>query len=125
MPRADEPIETAAAPKSGQDHLSPKLVSQFRKQLTKGEDVVDPKTWAGSIPAAFGIAPRVRIGANRWFNLLWLIPIGWCLLLLGIAAAQDLRGLPGVQEFIRAIRAPASPLRSRRPCRRGCASSTS
>ena len=101
MPRADEPIKTAAAPKSGQDHLSPKLMSQFRKRLTKGEDIVDPNTWAGSIPAASGIAPRLRIGANRWFNLVWLLPIGWCLLLLGIATAQYLRGLPGVEDFVR------------------------
>ena len=34
----------------------------FRSQLTTGEDVVDPQTWAGSIPQVQGIAPRVRIG---------------------------------------------------------------
>jgi methionine sulfoxide reductase catalytic subunit len=75
-------------------------VSDFREQLTKGKDVVDPKTWAGAIPAAFGIAPRVRIGAKRWFNLLWLLPIGWGVLLVAVAAAQYLRGLPEVQAFI-------------------------
>ena len=42
------------------------MAMQFREKLTKGKDVVDPKNWAGAIPAAFGIAPRVRIGANRW-----------------------------------------------------------
>jgi len=88
-------------PTPGRDRLSPKSVSELREQLTKGEDVVDPKTWAGSIPAAFGIAPRLRIGARRWFNLLWLLPIGWGLLLLGVAAAHWLRGLPAVEEFVR------------------------
>jgi len=88
-------------PTPGRDRLSPKSVSELRDQLTKGEDVVDPKTWAGSIPAAFGIAPRLRIGARRWFNLLWLLPIGWGLLLLGVAAAHWLRGLPAVEEFVR------------------------
>jgi thiosulfate reductase cytochrome b subunit len=75
-------------------------VSEFREKLTKGKDVVDPKTWAGAFPAAFGIAPRVRIGANRWFNLLWLLPIGWGALLVAVAAAQHLRELPEVQAFI-------------------------
>ncbi len=45
------------------------LVS-FRTQLTVGEDIVDPLTWAGSVWVAHGIAPRVRVGRTRWFNLL-------------------------------------------------------
>src|SRR5579871_983321 len=88
-------------PPSGRDGLSPKSVSDLREELTKGENIVDPNTFAGSIPAAFGIAPRLRIGAKRWFNLLWLLPIGWALLLLGVAAAQYLRGLPAVEELVR------------------------
>jgi DMSO/TMAO reductase YedYZ molybdopterin-dependent catalytic subunit/thiosulfate reductase cytochrome b subunit len=85
----------------GRDRVSPKAVNELREKLTKGEDVVDPKTWAGSIPAAFGIAPRLRIGASRWFNLLWLLPIGWGFLLLGVAAAHYLRGVPAVEAFVR------------------------
>lgn len=104
-----EPIEMAdrtkkpppvPPPASGTPPVSPEAVGEFRERLTKGKDVVDPKTWAGAIPAAFGIAPRVRIGANRWFNLLWLVPIGWALLLVAVAAAQYLRELPEVQAFI-------------------------
>jgi methionine sulfoxide reductase catalytic subunit len=87
-------------PASGTPHASADAVSDFREKLTKGKDVVDPKTWAGAIPAAFGIAPRIRIGANRWFNLLWLLPIGWGVLLVAVAAAQYLRGLPEIQAFI-------------------------
>ncbi|ABF91000.1 oxidoreductase, molybdopterin-binding [Myxococcus xanthus DK 1622] len=98
---ADPPKPTATPPPpSGADRVSPELVKELRERLTKGEDVVDPKTWAGSIPAAFGIAPRLRIGANRWFNLVWLLPIGWGLLLFGVAVAQYLRGLPAVEGFI-------------------------
>lgn len=82
-------------------HVSPKTVRELRELLTKGEDIVDPKTWAGSIPAAFGIVPRLRIGTKRWLNLVWLLPIGWALLLLGVAAARYLRGLPAVEEFVR------------------------
>jgi thiosulfate reductase cytochrome b subunit len=87
-------------PARGAFPASPHVVSELREMLTKGKDVVEPKTWAGAIPAAFGIAPRVRIGANRWFNLLWLLPIGWGVLLVAVAAAQYLRGLPDVRAFI-------------------------
>jgi DMSO/TMAO reductase YedYZ molybdopterin-dependent catalytic subunit/thiosulfate reductase cytochrome b subunit len=80
--------------------FSPGDIRYLRAQLSKGEDVIDPETFAGSIPAAYGIAPRLRVGANRWFNLLWLIPIGWALLLLGIGVAQYLRSLPSVEAFI-------------------------
>lgn len=84
------------------DPISPMDMAEIRARLTIGEDVVDPTRWAGSIPAAFGIAPRLRIGANRWFNTLWLLPIGCGLLLLGVAAAQYLRGLADVAQFVRA-----------------------
>ena len=53
------------------------------RQLTAGEDVIDPATWAGSVPHATGIAPRVRVGRSQWFNLLWLLPIGFVLLIVG------------------------------------------
>ena len=75
-------------------------MQNLRSQVTTGGDVVDPATWAGAIPQANGIAPRVRIGRDRWFNLLWLLPIGFGLLLVGVALAQGLRGLPEVQRFI-------------------------
>ena len=75
-------------------------MTSFRSQLTIGEDIVDPSTWAGAVPQAQGIAPRVRVGQNRWFNLLWLLPIGFELLNVAIAAAKGLRGAPSVQRFI-------------------------
>jgi len=100
---ADKSSTTASSlPRAAPDVVSPEAVSQLREQLTTGEDVVDPKTWAGSIPAAFGIAPRIRIGADRWFNLVWLLPIAWLLLLFGVAAAQHLRAMPAIESFIRA-----------------------
>ncbi len=67
--------------------------------LTRGDDVVDVATWAGSIPASSGVAPRARLG-SRWFNLLWLLPIGFVGLLGCVAAAKGLRGMPSVQRFI-------------------------
>ncbi len=72
----------------------------YRWQLTPGEDVIDTDTWSGSVPKVDGIAPRVRVGRRRWFNLLWLLPIGFVLLIVAVAVAQGLRGDPSVQEFI-------------------------
>jgi sulfoxide reductase catalytic subunit YedY len=74
--------------------------SSFRTQLSSGEDTVDPSSWAGSIPVASGIAPRVRIGRSRWFNLLWLLPIGFVVLIVAVAAAKGLRNIDSVQRFI-------------------------
>lgn len=82
------------------DSASPKVEHDFRSKLTVGEDVVDPETWAGSIPVAVGIAPRIRIGAARWFNLLWLIPLGFAALVTAVAVAQELRTIPVVEQFI-------------------------
>jgi len=65
-----------------------------------GVEVVDPATWAGSVPHAGGIAPRVRIGRSRWFNLLWLLPLGFLALIVAVAAAKGLRNTAGIQTFI-------------------------
>lgn len=70
-----------------------------RPRLTRGEDVVDVATWAGRTPAATGVTPRVRLG-RRWFNLLWLLPIGLLVLVSAVAAAKGLRHMPAVRDFI-------------------------
>ncbi len=57
-------------------------------------------TWAGSVPDRYGIAPRIRIGASKWFNLLWLLPIGFVVLILAVGFAQELRQVPAVATFI-------------------------
>jgi DMSO/TMAO reductase YedYZ molybdopterin-dependent catalytic subunit/thiosulfate reductase cytochrome b subunit len=80
--------------------VSPEALQSFRSQLTVGEDVVDPTTWAGSVPEATGIAPRLRIGRDRWFNLLWLLPIGFVFLIVAVAVGKGLRDIPSVQHFI-------------------------
>jgi methionine sulfoxide reductase catalytic subunit len=85
---------------SNERGITPAAVQIFRSQLTSGEDIVDPITWAGSLPQATGIAPRMRIGTRRWFNLLWLLPIGFILLIVAVAAAKGMRGIPSVQLFI-------------------------
>jgi thiosulfate reductase cytochrome b subunit len=73
----------------------------FRNQLTQGEDAIDPRTFAGSLTQDRGIAPRVRVGRAKWFNLLWLIPIGFVVLIVAIAVAKGIRELPGVDAFMK------------------------
>ncbi|MGH3676724.1 MAG: molybdopterin-dependent oxidoreductase [Mycobacterium sp.] len=85
----------------------PASMADYRSQLEPGEDVIDPKTWAGAIPASYAIAPRVRIGREKWFNLLWLLPIGFIALITAVAVAKGLHNNPSVQDFI--TRYPGSP----------------
>ncbi len=61
--------------------------------------VVD-ENWAGRVPAQYGVAPRVRIGRSKWFNLLWLLPIGFVVAIVAVATAKGIRGLPAVESFI-------------------------
>ena len=62
MARSTDPpdVEEARAPDRSAGEAA--VGEHYRSQLTTGEDVVDPETWAGSIPAATGVAPR---GADR------------------------------------------------------------
>jgi thiosulfate reductase cytochrome b subunit len=76
-----------------------------------GGGPIDPEEWAGRLPQTNGIAPRFRIG-SRWINLLWLIPLSVALLIVLIAVAKGLRGMPGVEAFVRrhpGTLAPAQP----------------
>jgi methionine sulfoxide reductase catalytic subunit len=100
--RIDLPVDISpVTPESVHPPVAgPAVTDSFRTQLTRGEQVVDPATWSGSVPVAQGIAPRLRTGRSRWFNLLWLLPIGFVVLLVAVAAAKGLRGIPAVQEFI-------------------------
>src|SRR5688572_27315254 len=89
MPERPSPT---SSPRSPED-----VVSSFRRQLTVGEDAVDVAKW---FPESYGIPPHVRVGRNRWFNLLWLLPIGFVILISAVAVAQGLRTIPSVEDFI-------------------------
>ncbi|MEI2638518.1 MAG: molybdopterin-dependent oxidoreductase [Microthrixaceae bacterium] len=75
-------------------------VREIHDQLTVGEDVIEIGSWAGSIPQAYGTAPHVRVGRDRWFNLLWLIPMSLVALVLSVALGKALRDIPAVEAFI-------------------------
>lgn len=51
-------------------------------------------------PPRTGRVPEIRLG-KRWFNVLWLIPIGFIGLVLAVSIARELRGIPLIEEFIR------------------------
>jgi methionine sulfoxide reductase catalytic subunit len=76
------------------------VIRSYRSQLKPGEDVIDVATWAGSVPQVNGVAPRVRVGRDRWFNLLWLLPLGFLLLIVAVAVAKGLRETGSIQHFI-------------------------
>ncbi|WP_305780159.1 molybdopterin-dependent oxidoreductase [Nocardia nova] len=80
--------------------MSPEVVAKWRSDLTSGENAIDPTTFAGTIPQVRGVAPRIRVGRDKWFNLLWLLPLGLVVLVAAIAIAQGLRDLSSVQQFI-------------------------
>jgi sulfoxide reductase catalytic subunit YedY len=90
----------APEPPDSVSSTSPEALADYRDRLTRGEDAIDPDRWAGSLPAASGVAPRVRIGRSKWFNLLWLLPLGFVLLIVAVAAAQGMRHVPAVARFI-------------------------
>ena len=46
---------------------------------------------------------RLRVGRDKWFNLLWLIPIGFVLLVAAVAIGKGLHNMPAVQGFITAL----------------------
>src|SRR4026207_568544 len=64
--------------------------------LTPADDRVRLDHW---LPPQTGVVPRIRIG-QRWVNVLWVIPIVFVVLVLGVAIAQALRELPAVQDFV-------------------------
>ena len=67
-----------------------------KTSLSTADDRVLLSAW---LPPQEGVIPRIRVG-GRWINVLWAIPLVVALLVLGIAIAQQLRTMPGVQEFL-------------------------
>ena len=73
---------------------------RYREELKAAGHVVDPESWAGGLEDKRAIAPRLRVGADRWLNLLWLFPIGFVALVGSVAVAKYLVGIPAVQDFM-------------------------
>ncbi len=96
-PPADDTLYPA--PDKGYSNSSPS--ASFRQELDTRNHTKVGDDWAGGVEPQYGVAPRIRVGRNKWFNLLWLIPIGVVLLIIGIAVAKGLREMPAIQDFIK------------------------
>lgn len=91
------------------DNNTDEIRRSFRTELDSTHYSKVDEHWAGGVPPQYGVAPRIQVRQGKWFNLLWLIPIGLLLLIVGVAVAKGIRSLPGVQDFL--IRYPGtSPL---------------
>ena len=65
-------------------------------KLSPADDRILLNDW---LPPQGGVVPKIRIG-QHWINVLWVLPIGFVLAVIGVAIAQALRELPAVQEFL-------------------------
>lgn len=72
-------------------------------QLSSADDRIRLSKW---LPPQAGVVPKIRLG-QRWLNVLWLLPLIFVLLVIGVAVAQALRELPTVQGFL--LRYPGIP----------------
>jgi methionine sulfoxide reductase catalytic subunit len=75
------------------------LLDQHARQRVLDQRI-DLDEWAGGLPQQEKArVPVVRIG-RRWFNVLWLLPLGAVGLLVAVALAQQLRQYEWMQGFI-------------------------
>jgi methionine sulfoxide reductase catalytic subunit len=84
-------------------HPVPLTRDPIEANLSPADDRVLLNNW---LPPQVGVVPKMRIG-QRWINVLWALPVGFVLAVIGVAVAQALRELPAVQDFL--VRYPGVP----------------
>jgi methionine sulfoxide reductase catalytic subunit len=84
-------------------HPIPLMHDPIEANLSPADDRVLLNNW---LPPQVGVVPKIRIG-RRWINVLWALPLGFVLAVIGVAVAQALRDLPAVQDFL--VRYPGVP----------------
>jgi DMSO/TMAO reductase YedYZ molybdopterin-dependent catalytic subunit/thiosulfate reductase cytochrome b subunit len=73
----------------------------YRTEIHHAHDRIDPATYGGGFDnTRRATAPRLRVGRDKWFNLLWLLPIGFVLLVAAVAIGKGLSHMPAIQAFI-------------------------
>lgn len=76
-------------------------LESYSADIHPAHDQVDVATYGGGFdPSRRATAPRLRVGHDKWFNLLWLIPIGFTVLVIAVAIGKGLHNMPAVQAFI-------------------------
>lgn len=96
-------IDAGSAPRAGASdgQSGPDLEVDYASEVHTAEDVVDVESYGGGFDLTRrATAPRLRVGRDKWFNLLWLIPIGFVVMLAGVAIGKGLHNMPAVQSFI-------------------------
>ncbi|EUA35392.1 hypothetical protein I553_6594 [Mycobacterium xenopi 4042] len=93
----------------------------YRSEVHTAEDTIDVETYGGGFDLTRrATAPKLRVGRDKWFNLLWLLPIGFAMLVAAVAIGKGLYHMPAVHAFIQRYPAP-TPEASSRASRRGSA----
>jgi methionine sulfoxide reductase catalytic subunit len=73
----------------------------YRTEIHHAHDRIDPATYGGGFDnTRRATAPRLRVGRDKWFNLLWLLPIGFVLLVAAVAIGKGLSHMPAIHAFI-------------------------
>lgn len=76
--------------------LTPGEPDPLEAKIAPAHDFVARDKWT---PPKHGTVPQLRLG-SRWFNVMWLLPIGFVGLVLGMSIAHELLTFPKVQAFI-------------------------
>jgi len=76
-------------------------LESYSAEIHPAHDQIDLKTYGGGFDLTRrATAPKLRVGRDKWFNLLWLLPIGFALLIAAVAIGKGLHNMPAVQAFI-------------------------
>ncbi len=76
-------------------------IPDYRNEIHTAEDTIDVEAYGGGFDLTRrATALKLRVGRDKWFNLLWLIPIGFALLIAAVAIGKGLHNMPAVQAFI-------------------------
>jgi methionine sulfoxide reductase catalytic subunit len=65
-------------------HLTPLTHDPIEADLSPADDRVLLNDW---LPPKVGVVPKLRIGWH-WFNVLWALPIGFVLAVIGVDARR-------------------------------------
>ncbi|HEU0191720.1 MAG TPA: molybdopterin-dependent oxidoreductase [Mycobacterium sp.] len=77
------------------------LEQGYRSEIHEAHDTIDVEAYGGGFDLTRrATAPRLRLWKDTWFNLLWLIPIGFAGMIVAVAIGKGLYDMPSVQDFI-------------------------
>jgi methionine sulfoxide reductase catalytic subunit len=75
---------------------TPQQRDPLEARLSKAGDSIAASAW---LPPQWGEVPRIRLG-KQWVNVLWVVPIAFVVLVLGVAVCQGLYATPWFQHFL-------------------------